>query len=164
MKLLIAYILAVTSLFADPVYFSWRPNIEQDLAGYTLYTGPAIGMPVQGFQTTGTRAGIDMLPGHVAWLVARNTAGMESLPAGPLEYRAVDVRLVIQQTKDLVQWGGEAGVFDFRLPDVIAGSVVHRLRMTQTRIEAHVYGRVFSVPVPIGVGKKFFRSYVAPLP
>jgi hypothetical protein len=163
-KLIVTTLLACLNvLHADTVYFGWRANTEPDLAGYILRTGPEIGMPVNTYTLTDTHANIQMPPHHLAWLTAMNTAGIESFPAGPLEYKPVIVNVYVL----------ESPVFDFsKTPIAVlegfrADVTVFPLLVPPTLSISpgvlHVgYGaRTWDIPVMTGTGKNFYISFVA---
>lgn len=169
MKLLIAYILAATSLLADNVSFTWRPNTESNLAGYNLYLAPSVGIVAeQSFFTSGTRITVDMPPGYIAWLTAINTAEQESDPTYPLTYNPVVVELVLQGTKDLPDWVDVSRWELFRRPDAVFNpasvNIAQVLEMTRERVGIRTPLGHFKIGVDTTVGIKFFRSYVASRP
>lgn len=163
MKMIIAYMFLAFSAFADPLYFTWRYNDPID--HFRIYTGavPHVGENVFVIPSDARRAQVEVPDNHYAWITA-NDHTLESTPSAALQYKPVTVNLVIQQSKDLREWGGQVAIFSFRLPDAIAGTVGQRLNITRTEIQVTVLGTTYRAPIPTGAGKKFFRSYVAVVP
>lgn len=162
LKTILLLICSVLVVQADTVYFGWGYD-NQPIANFRIYTGavPHVSQQVWVIPADARRAGVEVPDDHYAWITAINDAGFESEPSHALQFKPVIVRLVIQQTKDLREWGGNVGVFLFRVPDTIVGEVEQRLNITNTYVEVRAYGQVFRVPIPTGVGKKFFRSFVS---
>lgn len=168
MKLLIAYILAATtSLMADTVQFAWGyDQSTSPISNFRIYTGatPHASEQVFVIPPEARRAGVPVPDGHYAWITATGLNGVESEESHAVQFRPVTVQLVVEQSKDLREWGGRLGVFVFRVPDAVVDQVEQRLSITKVYVGVRVYGQDFSVPIPTGVGKKFFRSYIAPAP
>lgn len=160
---LLSLLLLLTPASADPLHFTWRYSDPID--NFRIYTGavPHVGEEVYVIPADARRARIEVPDNHYAWITAVGNS-MESAPSVALQYKPVTVNLVIQQSKDLHEWGGQVAVFVFRLPDAIVGTVEHRLNITRTEIQVTVFGTTYRAPIPTGVGKKFFRSFVAVQP
>jgi len=148
----------------DTVHFAW--SYSDPIQEFRIYTGatPHAGENVFVIPADARRAGVEIPDNHYAWITARNNAGLESLPSPAVQYKPVTVELVVQQSKDLREWGGRVGVFIFRLPDAVLDTVEQRLNITKTHVEVRVLGNTYRVPIPTAVGKKFFRSFVAAQP
>lgn len=161
LKVIIYLLLTGITALAETVYFGW--GYDEPIANFRIYTGavPHVGEEVWVIPASARRAGVPVPDNHYAWITAVNDAALESEPSPALQFKPVTVRLVIQQTKDLREWGGSVGVFLFRVPDTIVGQVEQRLNITKTHVEVRAYGQTFRVPIPTGVGKKFFRSFVS---
>jgi hypothetical protein len=165
-KLIVSILLICLNAFADTVYVGWKPNTEPDLAGYKVYVGPA-SRSYTGFLVApapATSATLDIPIGSYIALTAFNSNDIESAFSNELIYEPVTVELVLEQSKDLDQWGGRLGVWVFRVPNVVFSRLEPRLRITRTHVEIVVYGKIYQYPISTGVGKKFFRSYVAVQP
>lgn len=160
-----ALILPLASPAADTVNFTWGYGSDP-ISNFRIYTGatPHVGNEVYIIPVDARRAGVPVPDLHYAWITAYGMNGLESLPSPAPRYRPVTVELVIQQSKDLREWGGRVAVFVFRLPDAVAGNIEQRLNITRTEVQVRVNGVTYRAPIPTGVGKKFFRSYVAVVP
>src|SRR5688572_9888578 len=129
MKLLITKLLLIFSTLvvqsADIVHFGW--SYSTPISGFRIYTGatPHAGENVFVIPADARRAGVEVPDNHYAWITAFND--LESPPSPALKYKPVTGELVIQQSKDLREWGGQIGIFIFRLPDAIVGNVEQRL-------------------------------------
>lgn len=171
MKTLIANILLFLALTAraDTVSFKWRANPESNITGYILNVGPTFANSVAfDIPPTQTRVTVVMAPHQFAWLRARNSAGLDSLPAGPLEYRPVAAELILQVTKDFFWLEYERWEL-FRMPDVIFDysrlNITQRLEMIPDRVAVRTSVGEFKSTVNTSEpGQKFFRSYVAARP
>lgn len=163
-SILLACLNIINIIAADTVHFGW--GYSDPIANFRIYTGavPGVGEEVWVIQADQRRAGVPVPDNHYAWITAQNSAGLESESSPALQYRPTTVELVIQQSKNLREWGGRIGVFVFRVPHSVVGQLEQRLLITKTHVMVRAYGNSYSVPIPTGVGKKFFRSYVAVVP
>lgn len=163
LKLIIisSLLLLAPFVLADTVYFKW--SYSDPIQYFMIYTGTEqhIGQNAFVIPPTARQAGVEVPRDHYAWITAVNDNGVESWPSNAIQYKPVTVELVIQQSKDLTEWGGRIGVFVFRVPAELVGNVQQRLNITKTHVEVSAWGQKFSVPIPTDVGKKFYRSYVA---
>lgn len=167
MKLLIAYILAATSLLADTVHFSWTANTESDLNGYVLQIGTSLADgEFFNIPKTATHATAFMLPHQRAWLRAATDSGGWSDPAGPLEYKPVAVEVFVQSTRlgPSVPWTSwELFRIDESLFNPDMANIPTRLNITRDRLDVIFtdLGATASFPLDTSTGNEFFRSYVA---
>lgn len=159
-----ALLLLTPTVFADTVFFKW--TYADPIQYFMIYTGPAPETPLNAFVIPPDlrQAGVEVPADHYAWITAVGFNGAESRPSPALQYKPVTVQLVIQQSKDLVEWGGKIGVFVFRVPVSIVDTVQQRLSISKTHVDVRAWGSTYSAPIPTGLGKKFFRSYVAVAP
>lgn len=170
-KLIVSILLACLNiLHADIVAFKWSPNTEADLAGYVLRTGPAMGMPTQThtYDTTQTRAVVAMPPHYQAWLAAVNTAGLESDPAGPLEYKPVIVLLTVESTRQAHPWViYEIFRIDESIFDPASANIQTKLSITKGTLKVEFLNTTFPKAnffITPTFPDEFFRCYVAPNP
>lgn len=168
MKMLIAYILAATSLLADTVHFSWTANTEPDLNGYVLQIGTSLADgEFFNIPKEATHATAFMQPHQRAWLRAASDSGGWSDPAGPLEYKPVAVEVFVQSTRlgPNVPWTSwELFRIDESLFNPDMANIPMRLNITRDRLDVTLpdLGATASFPLNTKAHPdEFFRSYVA---